>query len=249
MDMNTQGNHLRKKAVLALCTAQVRLCLGQTGMKARCIGPLTQIHIDPPLFWEIDAFYFDNLPPAMAVAAVRACQPDPKHALLTFTQEPDLVASTYANLGYQHSGSMPVMCKVLTNEHSSPPNFLVERVTDRRGVQQLNESGLRMPPSHLHDPELRYYFIEDKGIAVCWGRAFYTSHDLIYVSAVATLPTFRRRGFATMLMQTIHADAAAAGMTASILCASEEAYALYTKLGYQTIMSMLELAPKAMPDQ
>lgn len=243
--MRSQDNTLGKRAISALLAAQAQFCLGQTGQTIEQIGPLIHLHTDPPLFWEIDTFYVEDITPATAVGAVRACKPNPRHILATFTHEPDILAAAYADFGYRNGNTMPLMGKVLAGSEYSPLTFSVQRVTDQAAMNRLNAGERqRMPFDHLHVPQLRYYFVEEKGHPICWGRAFYAPDNVIYVSAIETQAEYRRRGLATALMETIHADAAAMGQTASCLCASELAYELYTKLGYQTITTLLELVPK-----
>ncbi len=136
------------------------------------------------------------------------------------------------------------MQKDLSSRDDLSSTFLVQCVSDQSTMNRLNLRGLTMPPAHLHIAQLRYYFVEDQGLPICWGRAFYAPSDLIYVSAVGTVPAYRRQGLATALMQTIHRDALTVGRTASILCASAEAYGLYSKLGYRTLTNLLELLPQ-----
>ncbi len=186
-------------------------------------GPLKCFHKHPN--WpEVDAFYALDVSPAEAVAAIRDYQPNARHMLTVFTSAPEALTDAYQELGYAMlPNNQPFMIK-------SP---LAMQSADEQVAVQVRQT-----------PTTTDYWIEADGQPVCWGKSIATSKHAIYVLGMETLPAFRRRRFATAVLQRIHADAAQNGATQSVLCSTPSGFPLYLSAGYSVLAQMQAFGPK-----
>ncbi len=95
---------------------------------------------------------------------------------------------------------------------------------------------------HLADPDVAHYLVYAGPDAVACATVV-RHNDMGGVWNVGTRRGFRRRGYATLLMQIILHDLAAWGCTCSILMASPSGEPLYLKLGYRPIGRICYMGP------
>lgn len=75
------------------------------------------------------------------------------------------------------------------------------------------------------------------GAAVSTAEVVWANAKTIYLSAMQTLPEYRRLGLATALVTHIHQDAHKNGAAADILWSSPMGLPFYKSLGYKIIVT------------
>jgi ribosomal protein S18 acetylase RimI-like enzyme len=96
--------------------------------------------------------------------------------------------------------------------------------------------------ANLRDPTVTHAFISIDGLPVARGASVRCG-DALYMTAVYTGEAYRRRGLGRMLMLKLLADGAASGATWSVLTSSVAGEALYDRLGYATLGTLLIFEP------
>lgn len=231
------------EAVPSFYAAKSHLLHDIPGVTMRDLGRLKCIHNDRPISWEVDTFYATELPPDQTVAAIRDSRPDPRHLLMVFATATETLVRSYDPLGYESHSNVPVMVKDLTETSFDANGAAVRRVETAYDFAFLNSGQQVMPEAHLHDPSIRYYYIEQDDRPVCWGTSVTTTPDIVYLCGINTLAEYRRRGLATALLNGIHADAAQSGAKYSLLCATTMGYPLYLGMGYELVATRQGLKP------
>jgi GNAT superfamily N-acetyltransferase len=193
--------------------------------------------------------------PGEVVGAARALGPGP-HLVSVVTGDPDGAVAAYGALGYVPAEPPHALMTTPLNSRPAPPSagsgFAVCRAATADELDCYNR-GLARPVSadEAADPSFHLYYVEADGTPVCRGRAVVVlpprtagGSAALCVSRVDTHPDHRRRGLATAVMERAHADAAAWGALRSVLVATEVGVALYKKLGYRVLASVLHFAPE-----
>lgn len=204
--------------------------------------------------WAHALFTSSGAEPGEVVEAARALGPGP-HLVSVVTGDPDGAVAAYGALGYAPAESPHALMTTPLNSRPAPPSagsdFVVCRVATADELDCYNR-GLARPVSadEAADPSFHLYYVEAGGTPVCRGRAVVVlppgtaaGGAALCVSRVDTHPDHRRRGLATAVMELAHADAAGLGALRSVLVATEVGAALYEKLGYQVLASVLHFAP------
>ena len=127
------------------------------------------------------------------------------------------------------------------------PGHEIRRVTTPEGVEdhiavaiegfEMPEAFARaiVPVSLLERPAFAVYVGYTGGVPVTAGLGI-RSGDTIGVYNIATIPSYRRRGYGAAMTTRIAADGVAAGCDVAILQASEMGFPIYEALGYRTVV-------------
>lgn len=186
------------------------------------VGPLKCIH-NHPRWPEVDGFYALDVTPAEVIKIVQSYGPDAKHMVTALGSSPDSLKDAYFELGYRLlPWAEPFLVKWLADPPAVDGQFAVQ-VRQTQATQD--------------------YWIEEDGQPVCWGRSIMTSAKAVYVSKMETLPAYRRRGFASAVLNKIHDDALADGASRSLLCSSPMGLPLYLAAGYDVLAYMQAYVP------
>ena len=186
------------------------------------VGPLKCIH-NHPRWPEVDGFYALDVPPAEVVRVVQDYGPDARHMITAFGSSSVSLQEAYRELGYQ---LIP---------WAEP--FMVKRLSKQ---QQLDNT-IAVQMRHMQGK--RDYWIEEDGHSVCRGASILTSAKAVYVSGMNTLPAYRRRGLASVILNRIHADALTNGASYSILGSSPMGFPLYEARSYDVLAYMQAFVP------
>lgn len=92
-----------------------------------------------------------------------------------------------------------------------------------------------MPETVLKHADVRAFYAELDGQAAGWSLLVTTAPNAAYISDMFTLPSFRGRGVAEAMLGTMHAAAASAGKSYSLLVPSVMAWNYYQRFGYETL--------------
>ncbi len=93
-----------------------------------------------------------------------------------------------------------------------------------------------MPKTVLNHADVRAFYAELDGQAAGWSLLVTTAPNVAYISDMFTLPSFRGRGVAEAMLGTMHAVAASAGKSYSLLVPSVMAWNYYQRFGYETLV-------------
>lgn len=125
---------------------------------------------------------------------------------------------------------------------TAPHLAAVRRVMEEAFMSGSEVSQRVVRDEHLADPDVAHYLVYAGPEAVACATV--VRHDgMAGVWNVGTRRGFRRRGYATLLMQTVLHDLTAWGCTGSILMASPSGEPLYLKLGYRPIGRICYMGP------
>lgn len=121
---------------------------------------------------------------------------------------------------------------------------------ERSHALQLAATGRarRTTPAQLADPSVVVLQVKVDGEPACTGKCVLVG-DSAYVSDIATLPGYRRRGLARSLMLGLHAAARGVGARTAVLTSTDMARGLYRSLGYDSLREIViwELAGTSPP--
>jgi GNAT superfamily N-acetyltransferase len=192
-----------------------------------------------------DEFFITAAHTPQQVAAVisHSIDNDSKlHWLTVVTHQPDLAKHTYTQHGYTHKYDEALMLlpNLVDATNANPPAriFTAHKVQSQAEANWVNtHDSARVDATRLHEPNFGDYYIKYNDMPVAMGRMGLTSDGIAGPDNIFTMHQYRRRGFATALMQTMHADAVACGCAMAVLLASAEGQAMYLKLGYQIVAS------------
>lgn len=183
-------------------------------------GPLTWLHQVPGWF-EVDAFYARDVPPAEVVAAVKACRPHPHHMISVRAGPtlPDGMTEEYARLGYKElpEPPQPLMQLRLSGAAPAASACEIDRVETGEGIYR--------------------YVLNQAETAISTAEVVWADGETIYLFGMQTRPGYRRRGLATALLGHIHEDAHKSGAATSILWSSPMGLPFYESLGYKAVVT------------
>jgi ribosomal protein S18 acetylase RimI-like enzyme len=139
------------------------------------------------------------------------------------------------------------------------PGHEIRRVVDEVGIEDhirtasagfdLPEAILRsaVTPAWIASPGAALYVGYSDGQPVSTGFGLQTGRT-IGVYTIATLPSFRRRGYGAAMTERVMADGFAAGCDVAILQASAMGQPVYERLGYRTVVEYMGYVEPASPD-
>jgi len=128
-----------------------------------------------------------------------------------------------------------------------PAGHEIREVTDEAGIEdhiltastgfELPESILRgfLTPEVVARPDVTVYVGYTDGVPVSTGLGLRTGRT-IGVYNIATIPSYRKRGYGAAMSARIADDGVAAGCDVAILQSSEMGYPVYARLGYRTVV-------------
>lgn len=145
------------------------------------------------------------------------------------------------NAGWVCIGSVPFMSRLLDGHGRAPETSARRLVAGESDVARMivddvfgvgpELAAVALPDSALTAPGQSIWGLYDAGELVsCLGAV--VVEDAIVVWSMATPAAHRRRGFGSRLLTAVLIDAAAAGVSRSLLHASPDGELLYRSLGY-----------------
>lgn len=199
-----------------------------------------------------EEFFPVDLDAATALRHVRAAAPGPRHYVTMIGGEADDPAGVLAAAGYAVESREGLMTSDLTLAPVDGSAHAVMAVTaadaERGHALQLAQTGrVRLiTPAQLADPAVVVLQVRVDGEPACTGKLVLIE-DHAYVSDIATLPAYRRRGLAHSLMLGLHAAARDAGAETAVLTSSEMGRSLYLGLGYALVREIVIWEPAIPP--
>lgn len=184
-----------------------------------------------------EEFFPVDLDVATALVHIRSAAPGPRHYVTMIGGEADDPKGRFAEAGYTVNSREELMTLDLTNPATEEAVHAVTLVStvdaERSHALQLAATGRihLTTPAQLADPSVIVLQVAVDGEPACTGKAVILDGDA-YVSDIATLPAYRRRGLARSLMLGLHAAAREAGARRAVLTSSDMARGLYRDLGY-----------------
>jgi GNAT superfamily N-acetyltransferase len=178
--------------------------------------------------------------PDQVTQAIERSQQNLSHWLTVFCKEAEVreMVHVYERLGYQCKSQETLMAKLLIAEKEvNDPTTLnnsIKAIFTRESDSwaQAFSQGIAVALTPFLDVVHWHYILEYDERQVAKGAWIMTPEHAAFIDDVETEATYRRRGFAETLMRRILCDAAAAGVTESMLSATPMGKPLYQKLGY-----------------
>jgi GNAT superfamily N-acetyltransferase len=209
----------------------------------RQVGPVPCIHYD--FVWQgkhviADNFFVFNGDLPAAIAAIRAYRPAAENQIFVPLDNP-AVPKTLAGYGLEYKSADYLMDRLISTEDSLiTPVFPVQQAKSREDAAvftQIEEDNIVLEVDIIN-PALRYYYILQDGRPVAQARNRHTRPDVSWISHVYTVPSYRKRGLGTALIQQILLDNALAGVDHSVLLSTPAGHRLYHKVGYTDRMTI-----------
>ena len=195
-----------------------------------------------------EEFFPVDLDAATALRHVRTAAPGPRHYVTMIGGEADDPAGVLGDAGYAVDSREGLMVADLTIAPIDHPADAVTAVSpadaERSHALQLAQTGrVRLiTPAQLADPAVVVLQVRVDSEPACTGKVVLLE-DHAYVSDIATLPAYRRRGLARSLMLGLHAAARDADAHTAVLTSSEMGRALYLGLGYVVVREIVIWEP------
>lgn len=162
-------------------------------------------------------------------------------------------ADAYRHLGYTTNFQEPIMVLKLAElegELATEPVCDVTTMDQATAIQQAFARADERPrptsQKQIDDAQTIIKAILIDGEPAATGKGILLN-DLLYVTDIGTIPSFRKRGFGAAIMRALHLTAKKRGATYSILSATQMAAALYRSLGYRDVgvLDIYEPLPEA----
>ncbi len=214
-----------------------------------------------------EEFFPVDLDAAAVLAHIRAAKPGPRRYVTMIGGEADDPAGVFAAAGYAVNSRESLMALDLVNSDVAPAfrgRLSIDPITsvtfahpvtsvtpvdaERSHALQLAQTGrVRLiTPAQLADPAVVVLQVAADGEPACTGKvALVGGHA--FVSDIATLPAYRRRGVARSLMLGLHVAARDAGAKTTVLASSDMGRALYLGLGYRIVREIVLWEPANPP--
>jgi len=205
------------------------------------VGPLFHVHFSQPFKGTTNDFLFMNESTLdQMTQAIERAKLYRSHWLTVFCKEEHIqeTVQVFEGLGYQFKSQETLMAKPLPSEEEiNHPPFLSNSIgvtfsRESASWAQALSQGISVSVTPFLDVVHWHYILKHEEHQVAKGAWILTPEHSAYIDDVETEVTYRRRGFAEMLMRRMLGDAAAAGAMESILSASSMGKPLYQKLGY-----------------
>jgi len=119
------------------------------------------------------------------------------------------------------------------------PAHHVQRIQTEAEAEEINQAlGFEFAPREkIYEPALTYVWIEKDGQPAAYGRAATVRNDVV-LDHIGTRPPFRGQGLARSIMQSVIKTAVAEDVHRSVLISTEMGRALYTSLGFETLVEV-----------
>lgn len=208
------------------------------------VGPLAGVRFDRGEVFGLpfEEFFAYACAPAEVLAALAEARTLPRAYLSVLDDRPGL-QEAYEGAGYRLDDTEALMaCDLRQIRPPAPePDVRIVRTVAEAAWYNTHDPQERfwILPDNLADRRMTHYAIVHDGQLVARGRNLHLDTRHSYVSRVYTAEAYRRRGFAAQLMQRLLADDIARGAHWSILSASRQGQALYTRLGYRALGTIL----------
>lgn len=195
-----------------------------------------------------EEFFPVDLDAATVLRHVRAVAPGPRHYVTMIGGEVDDPAGFLAAAGYAVNSREALMTAGLNVSPSDDTAHAVTTVTDadaeRSHALQFAQTGhVRIiTPAQLADPAVIVLQVRVDGEPACTGKVVLLE-DHAYVSDIATLLAYRRRGLARSLMLGLHAAARHAGAETAVLTSSAMGRGFYLALDYVVLREIVIWEP------
>jgi predicted GNAT family acetyltransferase len=154
--------------------------------------------------------------------------------------DPDRLVDELKSSGFTRAFDKMLMARCIGGSRRStedPDGLEVRKVDTSALVAQTAQLGQehRSHDAVLGDRQLHDFVVLRDQAVVATAQFVTTSHGIAYVSRMFTAPAHRRAGCCRALLDTMHAEAHALGMTHSVLVPSLMAWecGVYAKLGYR----------------
>ena len=205
-----------------------------------------------------EEFFPVDLSAKETLAHVRAASPGLRHYVTAIGGHLDDAHATLAGGGYvvnsrealmalDLAGPRGASAAALRGQPDDHPVVVVSAAdAERSHALQLAQLGhvRRIDAAELADPTVTVLQVQVDGEPACVGKLVLVGGDA-YVSDIATLPAYRRRGLARSLMLGLHAAARDAGAAYAVLTSSDMGRPLYLALGYELLREIVLWEPAA----
>lgn len=210
------------------------------------LGPITCIHFDYE--WEgqrrsADNFFIWGAPAGEVASIIAEYGPAEDHLLFVVVNRPDLV-NEYMLAGYSAlspGNYLMAHSLVAIPQRPLPLEHSIHLASTAGETMLLNviEGAEFVLMEDVLDPNLQYYYCMGGSQPVALARNGRIGPQLSWISHVYTKPGSRGHGLASILMSQILNDCRDRGDRFSLLLATEPAFGLYQRLGYEDLAPVL----------
>jgi len=153
-------------------------------------------------------------------------------------EETSEIEKKFESAGYQYAFTNVVRGLTLPTSLQDR-GIQIKQVIDSTQIDFVNSTHQffqPMPETVLKHADVRAFYAELDGQAAGWSLLVTTAPNAAYISDMFTLPSFRGRGVAEAMLNTMHEVAASADKAYSLLVPSVMAWNYYQRFGYETLV-------------
>lgn len=198
----------------------------------------------------LDLFFVPDLPPRVAVQAIRRLRPAPEHQIFFLDPNGNRV-QTYQRLGGRVLEAHRLMVRSRPDKpHSrSEPTSNNSAKSCELSVQRAQASSEAVLLSAVEgsdvvlaedviDPSIDYYYIPRGEEILTYLRLAQMSVDVLWLSHVYTAPSERGKGYASELMRSVLEECDGRGAERIWLLANQLAVDLYRRFGFAEVVDV-----------
>lgn len=160
------------------------------------------------------------------------------HWMTVFSNDEDVI-QLMRDLGYKYQAKEYLMKYTAKDIMFKNRIYKVQEVKTREQAKLINNvlNFEKFNPDRIHDPHLRYYFIEINNRPVCTG-IMSVKNNVSCLDRIYTDKDYRGLGLAGELCSFMLNISEENNAPTNILGSSEAGFHLYKKLGYKTVVPM-----------
>lgn len=172
-----------------------------------------------------------------------------KHIINVFHTSPsDIVLKEYfRGLGHDFIRTGPILGLDLPLKVSTIP-LNVHKAKSLQHTEAANNSltteGERIHVQTLGDKHIHNFFVKEAGQAVSWVQLVTKYPGVGYINQLYVLEEFRKRKYATTLVNAAHNEALKLGLKKIVTVPSDSAMHLFRRMGYRPLVFFSAFRPK-----
>ena len=173
-----------------------------------------------------------------------------KHVINVFhpeTSDPDLKDYYITRLNYDFIRTGPLLGLDVPLKVSTIP-LNVHKAKTLQHTEAANNSlsaeGERIHVQTLRDKHIHNFFVKEDGQAVGWIQLVTVHTNVGYINQLYVLEEFRKRKFATTLVNAAHSEAIKLGIKKTVAIPSDMSLHLFRRMGYRPLLYFSAFRPK-----
>ena len=172
-----------------------------------------------------------------------------KHVINVFhtvPSNPELKDYYIRKLGYEFVRTGPILGLDVQLKVSTIP-LNVHKAKDLQQTEAANNSltseGERIHVQTLDDKNIHNFFVKEQGQAVGWIQLVTVFPSVGYINQLYVLEEFRKRKFATTLVNAVQSEAIKLGIKKMVTVPSDMAMHLFRRMGYRPLLYFSAFRP------